>query len=51
MGPDFRFPNDETLLWFPAVLREEDFVPGRFGFPLVARLKPGVTGEALASSF
>ena len=47
MGPEFRFPDDGTLLWIPAVFREEDFVPGRFGLPLVARLKPGVTREAL----
>lgn len=47
MGPEFRFPDAGSLLWIPAVFDEEDFVPGSFGFPLVARLKPGVTREAL----
>ena len=47
MGPEFRFPDDGTLLWIPAVFRQEDFVPGRFGLPLVARVKPGVAREAL----
>jgi predicted permease len=47
MGPEFRFPDDGSLLWIPAVFREEDFEPGRFGRPLVARLAPGATREAL----
>ena len=47
MGPEFRFPDDGSLLWIPAVFREEDFEPGRFGMPLVARLAPGATREAL----
>jgi predicted permease len=47
MGPDFWFPNDRTLLWFPAVVRPEGIVPGRFGAPLVGRLAPGVSRDAL----
>ena len=47
MGPEFRFPDDGTLLWFPDVIREEGLVPGRFGHPLVARLAPGATREAV----
>jgi predicted permease len=31
----------------PADIREQDFTPGRFGFPLVGRLKPGATREAV----
>ena len=37
MDPEFRFPNDETMIWFPFVMREEDVAtPGRFGIPRVA---------------
>jgi putative ABC transport system permease protein len=48
MGPDFKFPNDGTLLWISNDVRPAGIVPGRFGAPLVARMKPGVTTEALA---
>ncbi len=47
MGPDFWFPNRQTLLWMPQVVRPEGIEPGRFGQPLVARTAPGVTPEAL----
>ena len=43
MGPDFRFPRDGVTLWFPDVLRPENIVLGRFGMPLVGRMRPGVT--------
>jgi predicted permease len=49
MGPDFWFPSEDTLLWIPVVPRAEDVEPGRFGFPLIARVKPGVTNEALVA--
>jgi putative ABC transport system permease protein len=49
MGPEFRFPDDGTLLWFPSVIRAEGLVPGRFGIPLVARMAPGATPEMVAS--
>jgi predicted permease len=49
MGPEFRFPVDDTQLWFPATVRLDDLTPGRFGTPMVARMKPGVTPAALAS--
>ncbi len=49
MGPDFRFPVDDTQLWYPATVRLDDITPGRFGIPMIARMKPGVTPEALAS--
>ena len=48
MGPEFWFPSDDTLLWIPRTLRIEEIRPGRFGQPLVARLAPGTTPEALA---
>jgi predicted permease len=48
MGPDFKFPNDGTLLWISNDVRPTGITPGRFGSPLVARMKPGVTTEALA---
>ncbi len=43
MGPDFHFPRDGVTLWITAVMRPEDIVPGRFGMPMVARMRPGVT--------
>jgi putative ABC transport system permease protein len=47
MGPDFWFPNDRTLLWFPVTIRLEDIEPGRFGMALVGRLAPAATREEL----
>jgi predicted permease len=47
MGPDFWFPSDQVLLWFPYVMRAEDIEPGRFGQPLVGRLAPGADADAL----
>jgi predicted permease len=49
MGPDFRFPDDGTLLWLSGRVRPDGIQPGRFGAPLVARMAPGVTPDALAS--
>ena len=49
MGPEFRFPDDGTLLWFPSRHPPEGLVPGRFGMPLVARMAPGATPETVAS--
>jgi len=43
MGPDFTFPRDGVTLWVTAVLHPENIVPGRFGAPLVGRMRPGVT--------
>src|SRR5205085_756811 len=48
MAPEFKFPSDNVLLWFPDVIKPAEIQPGRFGSPLVARLKPGVTPELLA---
>src|SRR5262245_10057207 len=49
MGPDFRFPIDGTLLWISGSLQLDTRNPGNFGRPLVARMAPGVTTEALAN--
>ncbi len=49
MGPDFRFPVDGTLLWYPISVPLDSIRPGRFGSSMVARMKPGVTPQALAS--
>jgi len=48
MGPEFSFPIDGTLLWISSEIRPEDVTPGRFGGPLVARMAPGATTEAVA---
>ncbi len=49
MGPDFKFPNDETMLWLSGEIRAQDIVPGRLGAPLVGLVKPGTTPAALAT--
>jgi predicted permease len=50
MGPDFRFPADATLLWFPSPLTPQDLAtPGQFGLPLVARMAPGATPDKVAA--
>ena len=49
MGPDFEFPNAETMLWMSSDIRVEGIEPGRFGFNgIVGRMKPGVTAEQVA---
>ncbi len=48
MGPDFAFPNDGTLLWIASEIDPDGITPGGFGQPLVARMKPGATVEAVA---
>ena len=48
MGPQFKFPNAETMLWISNEVRAEGITPGRFGSTLVARMKPGTTPDALS---
>ncbi|MFN2548737.1 MAG: ADOP family duplicated permease [Myxococcales bacterium] len=48
MPPEFGFPSDETMLWVATPVRLDQVRPGRFGVPVVARLKAGVTREQLA---
>ncbi len=49
MGPEFTFPSDGTLVWISSTIRAEGITPGRFGQPLVARMAPGATPEAVAN--
>jgi putative ABC transport system permease protein len=42
MGPEFGFPHERVLLWYPAPIREAEIVPGRGGRSLVGRMAPGV---------
>ena len=48
MGPEFRFPDDGTLLWISSEIRADRVQVGRFGDRLVARMIPGTTPEAIA---
>jgi len=48
MGPEFRFPNDATLLWITGRVQLQVREPGQFGRVVVARMAPGATTEALA---
>lgn len=48
MPPDFAFPTETTLLWVPVAVRTP-IQPGQLGAPIVARMKPGVTPEQLAT--
>ena len=44
MPPDFRFPDSRTALWIRAAIADERRIPpGRTGFQLLGRMKPGVT--------
>jgi predicted permease len=44
MPPDFRFPDSRTALWIRAAIADERSIqPGRLGFQLLGRMKPGVT--------
>src|SRR5262245_44373157 len=49
MGPEFQFPSDGKLLWMSSNIRAAGLVPGRFGGPLVARMAPGATVEAVTA--
>ena len=49
MGPDFRFPNDGTLLWISGEILPAGIQVGNFGTPLVGRMAPGATIETVAN--
>ena len=50
MGPDFRYPDTRTSVWMRASIGDETRIrPGRFGFSLLARKKPGVAATDLAA--
>ncbi|HYR26901.1 MAG TPA: ABC transporter permease, partial [Thermoanaerobaculia bacterium] len=50
MEPDFRFPDSRTALWIRAAIADERRIqPGRLGFQLIGRMKPGVRPDDLAT--
>jgi predicted permease len=49
MPPEFRFPDDNTLLWESNEMRLAGQPLGNVGLPIVARMKQGVTAEQLAA--
>jgi putative ABC transport system permease protein len=49
LGPDFWFPRDDVLLWYPYVVRPEGIVPGRFGAGMIGRMAPGAGVEGVAA--
>jgi predicted permease len=50
MPPDFRFPDTRFHAWVRnAIADERRIPPGRLGFNLIARVKPGTTAEDLAA--
>ena len=49
MSPEFKFPSPNTLAWISIPVRAEGLTPGQFGVPLVARMRPGTTIEAVTS--
>jgi predicted permease len=50
MGPEFRFPTDDTLLWISSTIGAADIKEaGDFGFDLVGRMAPGATPESVAN--
>ncbi len=49
MGPEFKFPNDGTLLWISRELRASEIEPGNFGSRLVGRIAPGASLDAVAN--
>jgi predicted permease len=49
MGPDFRFPSDNTMLWISGEILPKDVRPGQFGDEMIGRLAPGATIEAVTT--
>ena len=49
MPPEFRFPDEDTMLWVSGEIRADQIRPGNFGTPIVARMKPGVAPEQLTT--
>ena len=47
MGPEFRFPDDQALLWLSNTIHAAGLRPGRFGYSTVGRMAPGVSLDAL----
>lgn len=49
MPPGFQFPAEQTLLWVASDFGLATVQPGNLGLPVIARMKPGVTREELAT--
>jgi predicted permease len=50
MKPDFRFPSSQTAAWVRSSIADEKRItPGRLGFILLARMKPGVAPADLTA--
>lgn len=49
MPPEFTFPSERTLLWVASPIVTSEIRPGQGGGAVIARLRPGVTREALAA--
>jgi predicted permease len=49
MPAGFDFPGEGTMLWVSSPMRPQDVRAGQGGMPMVARVKPGVTRDQLAS--
>ncbi len=49
MRPEFRFPRSDVRLWVSSTIKPSDIKQvGDFDYPVIGRLKPGVTMQALA---
>ena len=50
MPPEFRFPDNRMALWARAAIADERRIPpGRLGFQLIGRMRPGVTPAQLTT--
>jgi putative ABC transport system permease protein len=49
MGPDFHYPNNETMLWVSDTITPSEIqAPGDFDSPLIGRMVPGATHQDVA---
>ncbi len=49
MAPDFQFPRNDVMLWISSTLRPSDIeITGDFDWPMIGRMVPGATPEAVA---
>jgi putative ABC transport system permease protein len=49
MPKEFRFPDDNTMLWISNEIRLDQVRPGTFGAMVIARMKDGVTTGQLSA--
>lgn len=49
MGPEFRFPTNDTMLWISYTIKPTSIERlGDFDWPMIGRMAPGATPEAVA---